>query len=68
MMSVCRGPCAQGIYMTQILQDTRVLIPLSRMTLTSRSNKFIFENRIVIQLDIHMYIGVRKFLPLVRNS
>ena len=54
--------------MTQILQDTRVLIPLSRMTLTSRSNKFIFENRIVIQLDIHMYIGVRKFLPLVRNS
>ena len=36
------------------------------MTLTSRSNKK--QNKIVIQLDIYMYIGRRKFLSQVRKS
>ena len=51
-----------------MLRDTRVQTPLSRMTLTSRSNKLFFKNKIVIQLDIYMYIGRRRFLLQVRKS
>ena len=40
---------------------------LSRMTLASRSNTKI-KTKIVIQLDIYMYIGRRKFLSQVRKS
>ena len=50
-----------------MLRDTSVLTPLSRMTLTSRSNKKKLT-KIVIQLDINMYIGRRKFLSQVRKS
>ena len=38
------------------------------MTLTSRSNKKKNKTKIVIQLDIYMYIGRRKFLSQVRKS
>ena len=38
------------------------------MTLTSRSNKLFFKNKIVIQLDIYMYTGRRRPLSQVRKS
>ena len=38
------------------------------MTLASRSNKLFFKNKIVIQLDIYMYISRRRSLSQVRKS
>ena len=37
------------------------------MTLTSRSNKLFFKDKIVIKLDIYMYIGRRRFLSQVQK-